>query len=311
MIKNIREENGKEIWTVYLTLEESQSDVYGAYCEVEGVEDSPYMFGVTYDVKDAEAIAADFQSASISGNTAIRGDVLTWTVTTSTKVAWLKFVGTYTDAAGVEQELITFYKASNYRDGDGVETAKVTDANGVRTWVIPMMFNYPGNEDLVLQTWNIQYRCTGSSVWETGVVSDGNDGYVTYAPVVTVAKKAEALEPAVQNYEKYTLVSVETDMTNASIGDTITFTVVTTSDVSKIRIGFVIVSDGTDNGKTKTATYQTTSSNASVSEADANGLITWTITFKVNKVAQNGAFDVQCRGLNWGEAQTATVAISA
>ena len=311
MIKNIREENGKEIWTVYLTLEESQSDVYGAYCEVEGVEDSPYMFGVTYDVKDAEAIAADFQSAGISGNTAIRGDVLTWTVTTSTKVAWLKFVGTYTDAAGAEQELITFYKASNYRDGDGVETAKVTDAEGVRTWVIPMMFNYPGNEDLVVQTWNIQYRCTGSSVWETGVVSDGNDGYVTYAPVVTVAKKAEALEPAVPNYEKYTLVSVETDKANASIGDTITFTVVTTSDVSKIRIGFVIVSDGTDNGKTKTATYQTTSSNASVSEADANGLITWTITFKVNKVAQNGAFDVQCRGLNWGEAQTATVAISA
>lgn len=311
MVRNIREENGKEIWTLYLTLEESQTDVYGASCEVDGVEDSPFMFGVTYDVKDAEAIASDFLSADISGLTAVRGDVLTWTVTTSTKVAWLQFVGTYTDAAGTEQELITYYKASNYRDGDGIETVKVTDAEGVRTWVIPMIFNYPGNEDLVLQTWNIKYRCTGSSVWETAVVSDGNGGYATYAPVVTVAKKAEALEPApVQEYDKYTLISVETDKANAAIGDTITFTVVTTSDVSKVRIGFVIVSDGTDNGKTKTATYQETSSNVKSVET-VDGISTWTITFKVSKVAQNGAFDVQCRGLSWGDAQTATVAISA
>ncbi len=307
MINNIREENGKEIWTVYLTLEESQSDVYGAYCEVDGVEDSPFMFGVTYDVKDAEAIAIDFKSANISRNTAVRGDILTWTVTTSTKVAWLKFVGTYADAAGTTQELITYYKASNYRDGDGVETAKVTDADGVRTWVIPMMFNYPGDEDLVVQTWNIQYRCTGSSVWETGVVSDGNNGYVTYAPQVTVAKKAEALDPAPsQDYDKYTLISVSANKDNAKIGDTVIFTIETTSDVSKVRIGFV----NHDTGKTKTATYQTTSTNASVSDA-VNGVITWTITFKVSAVAENGAFNVQCRGLNWGETKTATVGITA
>ena len=311
MIKNIREEDGKEIWTVALSLEESQNGAYGAYCEVDGVEDSPFKFDVTYDIKDDAAIAADFTSADISGLTAVRGDVLTWTVTTTTKVAWLKFVGTYTDGAGEEQELITFYKASNYKDGDGVETAKVTDADGVRTWVIPMVFNYPGTEDLVLQTWNIQYRCTGSYIWETGVVSDGNGGYTTYAPQVTVAKKAEALEPApTPEYDKFTLISVEADKANASIGDTIVFTVLTTSDASKVRVGFVIVSDGSDNGKTKTATYQTTSSNASVAD-NGDGTSTWTISLKVNKVAQNGAFDIQCRGLSWGEVKTATVAISA
>lgn len=309
MVLNITtNEAGQEVWTARLTLEATTADTYLAYCEVDGVfesRDSAFRFGVTYDEKGDEAIAEEFISADISGLSVVRGEKLTWTIVTTTDVAWLQFVGTYTDAEGAEQTLITYYKYSGYRDGDGVETAKVTDSEGIRTWVIPMIFNYAGTQDKVAQTWNILYKNTGSSTWNTAVVA--NDGsYATYAPVVTVARKAEALVPATENYEKYTLVSVACDTQTAKVGDTATFTIVTTDDVSKVRIGFVIA----DTGKTKTATYQETSSNV-IGHESANGLTTWTITYKFSKVAADSTFNVECRGLSWGETKTATIAVTA
>ncbi|MBR5112915.1 MAG: hypothetical protein IK097_05775 [Clostridia bacterium] len=53
-------------------------------------------------------------------------------------------------------------------------------------------------------------------------------------------------------------------------------------------------------GKTKTATYQTTSTNVK-SHVSAGGTSVWVVRMKLTAPAANDEYTIQCRGSSWGE----------
>lgn len=305
-ITNIGGVGGAETWNLNLSL--AEGDAYKIYVngkvgdsEFQDDDDTAFIMAVAYDTKTEEVVAEEFISAALSETSILRGNEATWTVTTSTDVTWLEFVGKYTSEAGEDKVLTTYYKASNYMDAETGIT--VSDSNGVRTWVIPMKFTYTVSDARITENWTISYKVNGSSVFDKGV---------DYESPVTVARTAQALAPATESYDKFDLISVDANVTEAKVGDKITFTIVTTDDVSKVRIGFAYTLDGAN--KTKTATYQETSSNVTNFEK-ANGLITWTISYKVPTQAANAIgdldFNVECRGLEWGETVSENITITA
>ena len=96
--------------------------------------------------------------------------------------------------------------------------------------------------------------------------------------------------------EKYSVI--DASVTESEISNVLYeyFTIITTDDVSKVKISFI----NADTGKTKSATYQTTSTNV-VDLDTENGFSVWTIRMKVTAQAQDGAYTVQVRGPAWGE----------
>ncbi len=304
-ITNIGGAGGAETWNLNLSL--AEGDAYKIYvngkvgdAEFQDDDDTAFIMTVAYDTKSEDVVAEEFISAALSETSILRGNEATWTVTTSTDVTWLEFVGTYTSEAGDTKTSTTYYKASNYMDAASGVT--VSDSNGVRTWVIPMKFTYTVSDARVSQTWTISYKVNGSSVFDKGV---------DYATPVTIARTAQALAPETAGYEKFDIISISADASEAKIGDKVTFTIITTDDVSKVRIGFAYTLDGAD--KTKTVTYQETSSNVTKFEKK-DGLITWTISYKVPTQAENALgdidFNAECRGLDWGKTVSETITIS-
>ncbi len=306
-ITNIGGEGGAETWNLNLSL--AEGDAYKIYVngkvgdgdEFQDDDDTAFIMSVAYDTKSEEVVAEEFISAALSETSILRGSEATWTVTTSTDVTWLEFVGTYTSEAGETKTSTTYYKASNYMDAASGVT--VSDEGSVRTWVIPMKFTYTVSDARISQTWTISYKVNGSSVFDKGV---------DYATPVTVARTAQALAPATAEHEKFELISVSADKDSAKVGDKVTFIIVTTDDVSKVRIGFAYTLDGAS--KTKTATYQETSTNVT-DFVKSNGLITWTISYKVPTQAANAIgdldFNVECRGLEWGKTVSENIEITA
>lgn len=305
-ITNIGGVGGAETWNLNLSL--AEGDAYKIYvngkvgdAEFQDDDDTAFIMAVAYDTKSEEVVAEEFISAALSETSILRGSEATWTVTTSTDVTWLEFVGTYTSEAGETKTSTTYYKASNYMDAASGVT--VSDEGSVRTWVIPMKFTYTVSDARISQTWTISYKVNGSSVFDKGV---------DYATPVTVARTAQALAPATAEHEKFELISVSADKDSAKVGDKVTFIIVTTDDVSKVRIGFAYTLDGAS--KTKTATYQETSSNVT-DFVKSNGLITWTISYKVPTQAANAIgdldFNVECRGLEWGKTVSENIEITA
>ena len=213
---------------------------------------------------------------------------------------WLEFLGNWDDT-----DYKTYYKYSTLRDNP-TENATVTlDADaGTITWSISMRFTYAGTADKKVENFQVLYKIKNSSVWENAAdsVNGGN-----YSKDITVGAKEEALNPAIGDYDPYTLVSVTPKSNNVAIGEkNQTLTVVVTKDVSKIRVTYV----NAETGKSKSATFQTTSTAVdSVTTDESTGLSTWVINFKFAAPAQNNEFSVDCRGLSWGEAQTITVVV--
>ncbi|MBR6360737.1 MAG: hypothetical protein IKS04_03000, partial [Clostridia bacterium] len=193
-----------------------------------------------------------------------------------------------------------YYKYSNYNKGTTEVT--VSDADGVRTWTIPMVFNYAGTLLSDSQVWKIDYRVSGSSEWQNLPKNIYGD---PASFNILVYKEPEVIIEPPQGYEKYTLVSAQADKDSYELGEYGIFTVVTTDDVTKIRIGF----KNADTLKLKTSTYQSTSTNVE-SIVTEDGFTTWTIRYKFTAPAQNNAFDIQCRGGVWGEAKTVTAEVS-
>ncbi|MBR4767052.1 MAG: hypothetical protein IK085_09870, partial [Clostridia bacterium] len=230
-------------------------------------------------------------TASISANEVIRGDKLTWTVITPRDVVWLRFNGI--DGSG--NNYTAYYKYSNYNKGTTEVT--VTDSVTTREWVIPMIFNYPGTQPVDNQVWSIDYKVKGSDEW---IGMPNPETEQAYSFIIKVGKDAEALAPDPEPYAKYSLIDASYIDTEENGAQYRYFTVVTTDDVSKIRISYVNESTG----KTKTATYQPTSTNVTSVEAE-DGFSTWTIRMKITTPAQNDAYTVQCRGLSWGEGMVA------
>ncbi len=79
------------------------------------------------------------------------------------------------------------------------------------------------------------------------------------------------------------------------------FYITTTDDVSKVKISYI----NADTGKTKSATYQTTSINV-VDLDTANGFSVWTIRMKVTAPAENGEYTVRTCGPAWNDGIIAT-----
>ncbi|MBR5112359.1 MAG: hypothetical protein IK097_02930, partial [Clostridia bacterium] len=229
-------------------------------------------------------------TATISANEVVRGDKLTWNVSTPKNVTWLRFNGT--DENG--NTYTTYYKYSNYNKG--TTEVSVTDTDDARVWNIPMTFNYAGSQAVDNQTWSIEYRESGSSEWKALPGETFN---------VKVGKDAAALAPAPVgvDYDPYTLISAAYTGTEENGAQYKVFTVTTTEDVSKVKISFV----NETKGKTKTATYQTTSSNVTGIET-ANGVSVWTIRMKITAPAANDEYTVQVRGSSWGNGMAATAA---
>ena len=222
-------------------------------------------------------------TATISATEVVRGDKLTWNITTQADVTWLKFNGT--DESG--NTYTTYYKYSNYNKG--TTEVSVTDTDDARVWNIPMVFNYAGTQAVDNQTWTIEYRVSGSNEWKSAPGEAFN---------IKVGKNAAALAPAPEEgefapYSVLAAVSADREENGAAYKY---FYITTTDDVSKVKISFV----NADTGRTKSATYQTTSTNV-VDLDTANGFSVWTIRMKVTAPAKDDAYTVQVRGPAWGE----------
>jgi hypothetical protein len=155
--------------------------------------------------------------------------------------------------------------------------ATVTDnGDGTKTWVLSMRFTYTGTDLEQDQNWTVWYRAEGVSSWiETDKVA-----------AVKVTKYEQVDSPST-SYDAFSIVSV-TAPENAVKGQPADVIIVTTADVTRVRIG--------NNGKT--STYLTTSNNVTVSEPDANGLITWTISYRFATAGEQ-TWTAQCRGNKW------------
>ena len=237
--------------------------------------------------------------ASISTTQVIRGERATWTVTTPLNVMWLRFTCNYTTAGGASGKTVLSLKYGNTYSGSTEFSVK--EENGMRIWTVSMPFTYPGTSASATQNWKVEYKRRGSSVWETARILSGTKwkakaGIKEYSQEVLVAKNAEMFVPAIPGYEKFTLLGSIADKEAG------TFTVVTTDDVSKIRISYT----DANTGKTKSYAYQTTSTSV-ISRENHDGLTVWVVKYKFNAPAEDDIYTVSVRGPAWGEGKTATV----
>ena len=156
-----------------------------------------------------------------------------------------------------------------------------------------MVFNYAGTQAVDNQTWTIEYRVSGSNEWKSAPGEPFN---------IKVGKNAAALAPAPEEGEfaPYSIIAAVSEDREENGAEYKYFYITTTDDVSKVKISFV----NADTGRTKSATYQTTSTNV-VDLDTANGFSVWTIRMKVTAQAQDNAYTVQVRGPAWGEGVTA------
>lgn len=232
-------------------------------------------------------------TASISADKIIRGQRATWTVVTPDDVVWLRFTNYYFTDLGGEGTIITSCKYNKANIGS--TEISVSDENGMRTWTISMPFTYAGTASYAEETVSIEYKRNGSSVWSSVKTYDITLNKIVYAKDIIVAKNADIFAPPTPNYDKYELVDAQADIEAG------TFTVITTDDVSKIRISYT----DANTGKSKSYAYQATSTSV-ISYENKDGLTTWVVKFKFNAPAENNTYSVQARGPAWGEAYNVT-----
>ncbi len=235
-------------------------------------------------------------SAELSADRVVKGQSLTWTVKVPDDTTWVRFSGTYTDSAGNPVNLTLNYKRTN-------TAVVITDEQytSLEVWTVDTRFSYAGTGQSSLQNWSVQYKPKGSKEW-LPVMSDGGESELV--KTVLVGKTADVLVPPTQGYDKYSLISAVSGKESVSAGERSQVTVMTTDDVSKIRICYVDAATG----KTKSYAFQTTSTSVKSLESE-NGISTWVIDFKFIAPAVDSTYSVQCRGTQWGEAQTFTVTV--
>ncbi len=247
------------------------------------------------------ATAVTTESATPSFEAGTRGSQLTWTVLTPKNTTWVKLRCSYETPSGASSVTETNYKYATYLNVDGMTS--VSDTEDGTIWVITLPVTYTGTADSVVQTWTVLSKAKGSSSWEIVPVekdSANADGSVN----ITVAKTQAVLnsiEGKTPEYVPNTLLSIDADRDCASVGEYVYFTVVTSPDVSKVRISYV----NADTGKKKASTYQTSSTSVmsyTVSDDSSNAI--WVIRYKVSGSAQGNTFTAECRGDGWASPQT-------
>ena len=164
----------------------------------------------------------------------------------------------------------------------------VTDnGDGTETWALKMRFTYTGTALEEDQKWVVWYRTEGSSTW----LESAED----FAEV-KVVKYEQTTSPAPE-YAAFSIISV-TAPTDAVAGQYATVVVKTTSDVTKVRLGY--------NGKT--STYLTTSKNLVYAD-NGDGTATWTISYRFATAGEQ-TWAAQCRGNKWSAATEFTFTVA-
>ena len=253
------------------------------------------------------ATAVTTDSATPSFMVGTRGSRLTWTVLTPKNTTWVKLRCSYDTPSGASSVTETNYKYATYLNVDGMTS--VSDTEDGTIWVITLPVTYTGTADSVVQTWTVLSKAKGSSSWEIVPVekdSANADGSVN----ITVAKTQavlDSIEGKTPEYVPNTLLSIDADRDCASVGEYVYFTVVTSPDVSKVRISYV----NADTGKKKSNTYQTSSTavmSYTLSDDSSNAI--WVIRYKVSGPAQGNTFTAECRGDGWASPQTANLPVN-
>lgn len=225
------------------------------------------------NVDEFKAVPADLTSAAISKTTVKRGEYVNLTVVTSTNVNRVRLAKPGTDGT-----LATISYSATASNSDNVT---VTDADGVRTWNIRVRFSYVGNDDSQTQTWKLQYRSkvNGDKWLESG-----------YSYDIKITKYAETVPP-VEGADPYSVISVATPDATVAKGSFTQITVVTTNDVSRIRL----IVDG------KSSTYLKTSKSIASVTDNGDGTVTWVVNYRF---ATAGTFSVaaKTRGNAWSTA---------
>ncbi len=258
-----------EKWTVVTMLSEGSYKVRAKigytsedWENIETARDYTVEFTNIADVSEA------IKSVTPAENVVKRGNSSTITVVADSAVTRLRLVMTKED--GTSMTVSYSPTATSY-------TTVSSNGDGTSTWVLTMRFTYSGSDLEQDQKWVVWYRTDGGSSWlETDKSAD-----------VKVTKYLKTDSPST-SYAEFSIVSVTppTDAVRAQYAEVV---VVTTSDVTKVRLGY--------NGKT--STYLQTSNNVTYSD-NGNGTATWTIRYRFANVGEQ-TWEAQCRGNKWSE----------
>lgn len=266
-----------EIWNIKAIYVEGKYNIRAKLTfKNDSWESVAFEYINTYDVEPTNP--ADLTSAAISATTVKRGDYVTLTVVTSTDVDMIRLARAEADGTTTT---ITYSNDVIY------DCCQVSDADSVRTWTIKVRFSYAESIDSKTETWKLQYHKTNDKWYDS-----------EYTYEIKMTRYAEVVSP-VEGYDPYSVISVSAPET-ATKGQYYEITVVTTNDVSRVRLTV----------GTKASTYMKTSSNTTVTD-NGDGSLTWVIRYKFTKAGEL-PISAQTRGNTWSMAveadKTCTVA---
>ncbi len=272
-----------EEWTMVTILTEGAYKVRAKvdYASWESL-DFAFDYVVKYDAKPDTSEKAMIVSAEPAVPSIVRGGYANVTFVTDDSVSRLRIIKDDGDGTST----IMSYAPT----ASAVVAYTVDETAGTATWVVNIRFTYSGTANEDAQNWSVWYRSPeGGTGWEQ---SD-----VTFD--ITVTKYAVTASPS-EEYEAFTIVSVTTpEGATAVRGELTPITVVTTSDVTRVRFNDM-------NGRT--ATYLKTSNNVVYTE-NADGTATWVISYRFAAAGEQ-TWGVQCRGNTWSDAADKTFTIT-
>ena len=265
---------GCELWTIYTSIPAGQYKARAKMTyENNSWEEFAYGCDFTneYDIDPTpiEPVGPQILEFSVDKTEVKRGNNVTFTVKTTDTVEMLRLVGT------VNGEPNGSFGVSKTSIGSGW----ADNGNGTATWTFDLTMTYADmNQISELNTYNVFYYNDAEEWVDDGVA--GVDILVTKYDT-----SIEVHEVDDQEVDPFSVLSV-----NAAPGKKLAFsdiTIVTTSDVSKIRITV----DG------KAATYATDSTYVTYVD-NGNGTATWTVSYRYKTTGEKEIL-VEARAYSW------------
>ena len=259
-----------EIWVICTVLTEDSYKVR-AKVDYSSASWESLAFAYDYDMAYDEAPVAATMVYSADSSVAVikRGKTGVITVVTDASVTRLQLKMLKADGKTTTVSYAPTSSAVKYDDS-------TLAAENKASWAITITFTYAGTAASQDQHWVVWYRTSLTSWTETDKAVDVK---------VTRTETVAAPDAAATN----TVVSV-TGPATAVIGEEATITIVTTNDVSRVRL---------NNAEVGTVTYLKTSNNVELAEDAAAGTYTWTITYRFGTVSDGQVWFAQCRGSSW------------
>ncbi|MBQ9851148.1 MAG: InlB B-repeat-containing protein, partial [Clostridia bacterium] len=267
--------NAYEIWTICTVLTE---DSYKVRAKVDYTSASweslafAYDYEMTYD--EVPVAATMVYSAVASADVIKRGTSGTITIETDASVTRLQLRMKKTETT---YTTVTFAPTSSAVSYD--DSTKAAENKAI--WVITLTFTYAGTAESQDQSWAVWYRTS---------LTDWVDSAKTVDVKVT-RLAIDTAEPA-PGQAPYSVISVSIDKTNVAVAEATTITIVTTNDITRVRLNNTAMG--------KTATYLKTAKNNVVVTEDAEaGTYEWKITYRFGAAGENQEWFAQCRGTSW------------